>query len=116
MALPEDLSAWLKLSLTPGLDGSGLRRLLAAFGDPERVLAAGRSELARHVAGAVASAIKEGGHNEALAAAEAWLEQPGNHLVTLADDAYPRQLLQIPDPPALLYVKGRRELLSRPAL
>ena len=116
MALATDLAAWLRLSLTPGLEGGGLRRLLAAFGDPERVLAASRAELSRHVGAALAAAIQEGGRDEALARAAAWLEQPGNHVITLADGAYPRQLLQIPDPPALLYVKGRLELLARPAL
>jgi DNA processing protein len=117
MALAEDLAAWLRLSCTPGLDGSGLRRLLAALGDPERVLGASRTELARHVGAAVAAAIKEDGQREdAVAAAAAWLEEPGNHVITLADSAYPARLLQIPDPPALLYVKGRLELLSGPAL
>jgi DNA processing protein len=116
MALATDLAAWLKLSFTPGLEGAGLRKLLAAFGDPERVLAASRAELCRHVAGTVAAAIKESARDEALAAAGDWLEEPGNHVVTLADATYPPQLLQLPDPPALLYVKGRLELLARPAL
>ena len=34
---------------------------------------------------------------------------PGNHVLTLADTAYPRALLTMPDPPPLLYVKGRLE-------
>ena len=37
-------------------------------------------------------------------------------IVTLADDAYPRALLEIADPPALLYACGRLELLAHPAL
>jgi DNA processing protein len=116
MALATDLAAWLKLSLTPGLEGSGLRKLLAAFGDPERVLAASRSELSRLVGAAAAAAIQESRRDEALATAETWLGESGNHVVTLADAAYPPRLLEIPDPPALLYVKGRLELLARPAL
>jgi DNA processing protein len=116
MALSDDLAAWLRLTLTPGLEGAALRRLLAALGDPERVVAASRSELTRHAGAAVAAAIKDGAAAEAVAGAQAWLEQPGNHAVTLADAAYPRRLLEIPDPPALLYVKGRLELLARPAL
>jgi DNA processing protein len=36
--------------------------------------------------------------------------------VTFADDAYPRLLLEIADPPPLLYVKGRPALLDRPSL
>lgn len=116
MPLAEDLAAWLRLSLVPGLGSEGLRRLLAAFGGPEQALAASRAALARHVAEPVAAAIKQGGQDEAVAAVSAWLEQPGNHVLTLADPGYPRQLLQIPDPPPLLYVKGRSELLSRQAL
>ncbi len=48
-------------------------------------------------------------------AALAWAAQPGNCLLTLADATYPRELLQTEDPPTLLYVKGRIELLNRPA-
>jgi DNA processing protein len=116
MALAEDLTAWLKLSLTPGLGGEGLRRLLAVFGGPERALAASRAALARQVGDTVAAAIKQGGLDEAVATVGGWLEEASNHVVTLADPGYPRQLLQIPDPPHLLYVKGRVELLSRPSL
>ncbi len=116
MPLAEDLTAWLKLSLVPGLGSADLRRLLTAFGGPEQTLAASRAALARHVADPVAAAIKQGGPDEAFASVCAWLEQPDNSVLTLADSDYPRLLLQIPDPPPLLYVKGRAELLSGPAL
>ena len=116
MPLAEDLAAWLRLSLTPGLSSESLRRLLADFGGPEPVLAASRAALARHVGDSVAAAIKQAATDAALAAVAAWLEDSANHVVTLADAAYPAQLLQIPDPPPLLYVKGRVELLSRPSV
>lgn len=116
MPLDEDLAAWLRLSLTPGLGGTGLRRLLAAFGEPQRALAAGRTALAHHVPAAVAAAIKEGASGPSVAAVGAWLDDPANRVVTLADADYPQQLLQIPDPPPQLYVKGRLDLPSRPAL
>ena len=116
MPLADDLAAWLGLSLTPGLNPESLRRLLAEFGGPEPILAASRTALARHVGDPVAAAIKQAGTNPALAAAAAWLDDPANHVVTLADAGYPPQLLQIPDPPPLLYVKGRVELLSRPSI
>ena len=116
MPLDPQLVAWLKLSLTPGLGGGALRQLLTAFGDPQRVLAASRSALAQHVADATASSIKQGSTEEAVAAVGAWLQDPANCVLTLADDPYPPRLLQIPDPPPLLYVKGRAELLSRPSL
>jgi DNA processing protein len=51
-----------------------------------------------------------------LDAVRAWLAQPGNSLMTLADDDYPRALLEIADPPAMLYCKGQRALLNQPGL
>jgi DNA processing protein len=116
MPLDPDLAAWLRLSLTPGLSGAGLRRLLTAFGDPARVLAASRRALAQHVTDATAAAILQGDATDALAAAGTWLEDPANCVVTLADRDYPPRLLQIPDPPPLLYVKGRAEWLAHPSL
>src|SRR5688572_8457819 len=116
MALDADLTAWLKLSLAPGLTGAGLRRLLGEYGGPARVLEASRAALARHVTDAVAASIKETGADAALATVAAWLEDPSNHVVTLADGDYPPALLQTVDPPLLLYVKGRLELLARPAI
>jgi len=46
----------------------------------------------------------------------AWLEDDNNHIVTLADEDYPQALLNIPDPPLLIYVKGRLDLLNGLAL
>ncbi len=46
-----------------------------------------------------------------LDAVRAWRELPGNALVTLGDPAYPPLLLTMPDPPPLLYAKGRIDLL-----
>jgi DNA processing protein len=36
--------------------------------------------------------------------------------MTLAEEDYPKSLLEIADPPAVLYCKGRRSLLSQPGL
>jgi DNA processing protein len=45
-----------------------------------------------------------------------WASTPGNRILTLADANYPASLLNTADPPLLLYVKGRIELLTRPSL
>jgi DNA processing protein len=116
MPLDAELTAWLKLTLIPGVSGEAVRRLLAAYGEPVRALAAGRGELAKHLPATVAAAIKQSDVTGALAAVDSWLKDPANDVLTLADSRYPPQLLEIPDPPPLLYVKGRAELLSRPAL
>ena len=45
-----------------------------------------------------------------------WAGQPDNHVLTWADPRYPRTLLNIADPPVILYAKGRVRLLQAPAI
>lgn len=110
------LASWLQLTLAPGLGAATLRRLLSQFGLPEKVIAASRAELARFANAETLRALDSEAVANAVARALVWLEQPGNAVVTLADAAYPRLLLEIADPPAVLYCRGRTELLNRPAL
>ncbi len=110
------LASWLQLTLTPGLGSATLRKLLSQFGLPEKVLAAGRAELARFANAQTLQELESDAVANAVGHALAWLEQPGNAIVTLADAAYPKLLLEISDPPAVLYCRGRTELLNRPAL
>jgi DNA processing protein len=111
-----ELAAWIKLSLVPGLGGQSLRKLLAAFGLPQQVVAAGRAALARFVSAEIAARILSDLDSAAVDAALEWAAARGNAVLTLADSEYPRSLLETPDPPALLYLRGRRELLARPGL
>jgi DNA processing protein len=111
-----DLGAWIKLSLVPGLGGQGLRKLLGAFGLPQQVLAAGRGALARIVSAEIAARILSQADAGPIAAALQWAAADGHAVLTLADADYPQALLETPDPPALLYLRGRRELLARPGL
>ncbi|MFP5418392.1 MAG: DNA-processing protein DprA [Gammaproteobacteria bacterium] len=69
-----------------------------------------------HLSAAQCDALQAGPDPAELDAAHAWLAQPGNSLMTLADTDYPPALLEIADPPAVLYCKGRRALLRQPAL
>jgi DNA processing protein len=110
------LASWLRLTLTPGLGAATIRELLRQFGLPEKVLALPRGELARFASPEVLAALASDAVARAVEHALAWAEQPGRAVVTLADSAYPRLLLEIADPPALLYCHGRTELLNRPAL
>ncbi len=116
MSKDPDLASWLQLTLTPGLGAAAIRGLLARFGLPENILAAPRAQLER-VAGPAAAALLR--HDASAAAVERalrWAEAPGHAVVTLADAAYPKLLLEIADPPPLLYAIGRLELLAQPAL
>ncbi|MDP2640338.1 MAG: DNA-processing protein DprA [Betaproteobacteria bacterium] len=111
-----DLAAWIKLSLVPGLGGQSLRKLLGAFGLPQHILAAGRGALARIVSAEIAARILSDLDSAAVETALEWAAADGHAVLTLADGDYPQPLLQTPDPPALLYLRGRRELLALPGL
>jgi DNA processing protein len=114
-----ELAAWLRLSLAPGLKPAALRLLLAAFGLPEAIFDQSPEALAE-VAGETAAraALTPPGSDfgTQLDAVIAWSELPGNHVVTLDDPAYPPALLTMPDPPPLLYIKGRLDLLHTRAV
>lgn len=116
MPVPQHLEAWLRLSLTQGLGGESFRKLLVAFNGPEQVLAANRSALTRVVSGKVADALLDGDVGDDLDAVGAWLQDANNHVITFADAEYPQSLLQTPDAPPVLYVKGRLDLLNHAAL
>lgn len=109
-----DTDAWLRLGLVPGVGNASLLRLLTAFGSPEAVLSSGRGALAPHLSAAQIDALQAGPDPAEREAAQTWLAETGNSLMTLADADYPPALLEIADPPAMLYCKGRRELLGRP--
>jgi DNA processing protein len=110
------LAGWLQLALTPGLGPSTIRNLLREHGLPQAVLGRKRSELARYVAAPALEALDSSAVRDAVARALDWAAQPGRCVLTLADEDYPRLLLEIADPPPLLYAQGRVELLQRPGL
>lgn len=116
MTADPGLAGWLQLTLTPGLGPSAIRQLLKLYGLPEQVLARSRSELSRAAPRATFEALDSPQISEAVAQAIEWATQPGHAVVTLADEHYPKLLLEIADPPTLLYAHGRLELLARPAL
>ena len=86
------------------------------FGLPGNIFAQSRSHLVSVAGHEVADALLKEPDPAALEAALAWAGEDGNHILTLADAAYPQSLLEIADPPPVLYVKGDPALLARPAL
>lgn len=110
----EELAAWLRLALAPEMSAETQRKLLERFGSPEAIFA--MESAIRREDPVLAERLLATGDEQAIAAALAWSEMAGNHILTLADAAYPRALLTIPDPPLVLYAKGRLDLLARPML
>lgn len=111
-----DAAGWIALGAIDGLGGASYRKLLSAFGDPEIVLKAARSELCKVVDHSLASRILQGPDEQLVGKTLKWLEDPTCGIVTLADEDYPHLLLDVPDPPPFFYFKGKRALLGNKAL
>ena len=119
----DELAAWLRLALTPGVGNITARKLLAAFGLPQAVFGQSVAALCQ-----VATAAQAAELLRLPAELESqtertwrWLHEAsdgiGRHVATLGDDAYPASLLDIEDPPLLLYLTGRlTSTATKPAI
>ncbi|HET6786807.1 MAG TPA: DNA-processing protein DprA [Aquabacterium sp.] len=124
----DELSAWLRLVLTPRIGPGTARQLLAALASPQAIFEATSPTLLSIVPAREAKALASvpEGLDEQVDQTLAWLndEQTGEPadspieraLLTLADPRYPPSLFQTADPPLLLFAQGRLDLLTRPAV
>lgn len=110
------LRDWVRLTSIPGVGGEAQRRLLKAFGLPDAIFSTSIPALAAVVGQELAVRLLDHDASADIEAALAWAAVADHHVVTLAETAYPKSLLEQPDPPILIYAKGRLELLNRPAL
>ena len=115
-----ELRSWLNLTLPAGIGPRKQQELLRAFGHPDAIFAAGLSAVSGIIGIKLAQSLFDGINNEAqqtlIDATLAWLQEPGHHIVTLADRDYPQRLLESSDPPSLLYVNGDPAYLNRAAI
>lgn len=111
----EGLAAWLRLTLIPGIGGETQRKLLAAFGLPEAVFSAGHTAL-HAVIGNKVDLLLDFDTAQAVDRSIAWADETGHTILTLADTGYPQSLLEIADPPNVLYVRGNPALLQKRGL
>jgi DNA processing protein len=108
---------WLALSLTPTLGPTRIRRLVEGFGGVEQVFRASLTEL--EAAGLQAAGAQSIALGESMQKADEELAKAataGVHILSPDCDAYPRPLLQIYDPPVVLYVRGTVDTLSQPGI
>lgn len=118
----DELRAWLRLSLSDGVGNDAARRLLAAFGSPQAVFAQSEAALRQVVTVRQALALMSEPNELAVQCVrtQQWLaQQPNTHghaLWTLGDAHYPAPLLQLPDPPLMLYAQGQLTATLGPAL
>lgn len=109
----DELAAWLRLSLTPGVGNESARKLLAAFGLPQAIFEQSSAALKQVVSPARAQALGSEPTQlaELLERTWSWLQQDAEHCIrrqvaTLGDRLYPNALLNLDDPPLMLYLLG----------
>lgn len=109
----DELRAWLRLTLTPGVGNNSARKLLAAFGLPQAIFEQTLTALKQVVSPAKALAL--GTEPAELADLTeltwTWLQQDNRQglrrqIATLGDPIYPSALLNLDDPPLMLYLLG----------
>jgi DNA processing protein len=112
----EELAAWLRLVLTPGVGHETARKLLAAFGLPGAVFEQPAAALQALVGERLARSLHTvpDALSAEVAKLEQWLANADHHVLTLGDPAFPPALLHTADPPLMLYVVGRLEALGLP--
>jgi len=115
----EALGGCLRLQQTPGVGLLTAHQLLRQFGDTATLFRAERRALRQCVREDQVSALLAPPDAQLAALLDAtlrWQEQPGHALLAYGSPGYPPLLAQLAAPPLLLYVQGRRALLTRTAL
>ena len=102
--------------MLPGIGTAGQRSLLRIFGTPLAVFQANTDALASVVGAEHALTITRFDNRQAVDLSLEWAQGPQHRLLTLGATDYPRVLLELADPPNLLYAKGNLKALENPCL
>jgi DNA processing protein len=108
----EDELHWLALRLIPGLGCRKASQVLSQFRTPQGIFRASRSDLeSSGLSGSVAQTIASGCTFEDAVDQQQKMLETGALLIPISDPRYPQRLKEIFDPPIVLFVRGRVELL-----
>lgn len=116
---PEMLSAWLRLSMTPGLGPITCQRLLSHFDNPLEIERSPPQRLAKLVPPALCEALliaRNASITQQIGCALTWAQADDQFILTRDQDAYPPPLKQTADAPIVLFAKGSLARLKQPAL
>lgn len=105
----QELKAWLRLALTPGVGNTTARKLLTAFGSAQAIFEQSSATLQQLGSDKLASTLRSEppGLAAQLQTTLDWLQTGDDRRVAvLGDAAYPAELLNIEDPPLMLYMLG----------
>ena len=112
-----EVAAWLQMLQAEGIGNDAARRLLAVFGLPQQVLAQSQSALQEVVSAHQAAALRQpqAQTQTLIETTWQWLQQGSSdvqrRILVLGDPDYPPLLLEMADPPLLLYAMGQVDRL-----
>lgn len=115
----EELAAWLRLTLTPGVGNASARKLLGAFGLPQAIFEQALGTLQHVVNSPQAQALRQIPPELAalLDTTWDWLQRDTSdgvqrQVAVMGDPSYPQALLSLDDPPLMLYLLGNAEFIT----
>ena len=116
----DEIKAWLRFSMEPGIGSVTGRELLSKIGLPQLIFDASYStlesycppKLARQLSGPVSAEIEA-----QIELTLQWLQSSPLHgMLTWPDELFPSELFDLHDAPFLLYYAGQIETLAKPKL
>lgn len=116
----QERAAWLRLMLTEGVGNNTARKLLSAFGLPTSIFEQPITALGQVVSERQSQALHRTpeGLDKQVQLCNEWLatdartDHRTRRIVTLGDPLYPFALLTLSDPPLVLWLLGRIDLLE----
>lgn len=116
----EEVKAWLRFSMEPGIGSVTGRELLSKIGLPQLIFDASYSTLESYCPPKLARQLSGAASDEVEARIELtlqWLQSSPLHgVLTWPDELFPRELFDLHDAPFLLYYAGQIETLAKPKL
>ena len=116
----EEIKAWLRFSMEPGIGSVTGRELLSKIGLPQLIFDASYSTLESFCPPKLARQLSSAASDEIEARIELtlqWLQSSPLHgILTWPDEIFPRELFDLHDAPFLLYYAGQIEALAKPKL
>lgn len=97
---------WVGFGLTPFIGPSRLQRLIDRFGDAEEAWQASEHDLHSVLDDRATESLLATRRRLSLDKEMERYEQKGIRVLTVAEDAYPRLLKQIPAPPPVIFLRG----------
>jgi DNA processing protein len=104
----KDLLPWFTLKHTPGIGNYSFKKLIDRFGSPEDVFAAPHEDLTKieGISSRIARAIKDRSISDFIKKDLDIAAHKNIKISIMTDNNYPSLLLELPDPPPIIYAYG----------